>query len=201
MQPDTIKLVICWHMHQPHYRDGLDGQYRLPWVYLHGIKDYSDMVAHLEDHPDARVVVNFAPVLLEQLEDYAVHMRRWLEDGTGMGDPLLNCLSGAQAVGDDIPCRFEVIQACKKAYAPTMIDVFPPFRALLDMVQSERAQSIEDAEYLRYFSDQMFVDLLVWYHLAWMGESLRRKDERVQALIGKGMSGQNFDLDARSLLV
>lgn len=201
MQPDTIKLVICWHMHQPHYRDGLDGQYRLPWVYLHGIKDYSDMAAHLEDNPEARVVVNFAPVLLEQLEDYAIHMRRWLADGSEMGDPLLNCLSGAHLIGDDVPCRFEVIQACKKAFAPTMVDVFPPFRALLDLVQSERIQTIEDAGYLRYFSGQLFTDLLVWYHLAWMGQSLRLSDERVQALINKGLAEQSFDIADRRLLI
>lgn len=60
-QTKKIKLVLCWHMHQPHYRDGLDGEYRLPWVYLHAIKDYADMVAHLEECPQAKVVVNFAP--------------------------------------------------------------------------------------------------------------------------------------------
>ena len=36
----------------------------MPWVYLHGIKDYSDMAAHLERYPAMRAVVNYAPVLL-----------------------------------------------------------------------------------------------------------------------------------------
>ena len=38
-------------MHQPQYRDALTGQYVLPWTYLHAIKDYTDMAAHLEAHP------------------------------------------------------------------------------------------------------------------------------------------------------
>ena len=59
-----LNVVLCWHMHQPYYREGLAGAYHLPWVYLHGIKDYSDMAAHLERHPTMRAVVNFAPVLL-----------------------------------------------------------------------------------------------------------------------------------------
>ena len=62
-----MKLALCWHMHQPYYRDELHGHYRLPWVYLHAMKDYSDMAWHLEQHPDMKVTVNFAPVLLEQL--------------------------------------------------------------------------------------------------------------------------------------
>ena len=63
-----INVVICWHMHQPQYANRLNGVYQLPWTYLHGIKDYTDMAAHLEADPNARAVVNFAPILLEQIE-------------------------------------------------------------------------------------------------------------------------------------
>ena len=35
-------------MHQPEYRDLQTGEFKLPWTYLHVIKDYVDMVAHLE---------------------------------------------------------------------------------------------------------------------------------------------------------
>ncbi|HID49285.1 MAG TPA: hypothetical protein EYP40_06710, partial [Chromatiales bacterium] len=35
-------------MHQPEYRDQRNGEYHLPWTYLHAIKDYVDMAAHLE---------------------------------------------------------------------------------------------------------------------------------------------------------
>ena len=69
--PRNLDLVLVWHMHQPDYRDPQSGEYRAPWVYLHAIKDYADMAAHLEAQPAMRAVVNFVPVLLEQLEDYA----------------------------------------------------------------------------------------------------------------------------------
>lgn len=201
MQPNKIKLVICWHMHQPHYRDGLDGQYRLPWVYLHAIKDYSDMAAHLEENPAARVVVNFAPVLLEQLEDYADQMRQWLDTGKTMQDPLLNFVAGCVPVCEDLDCRFEILDACRKAYAPTMIDVFPPFRKLLDMARHDGITSVEDAACLRYFHDRYFIDLLVWYHLAWMGYSVRYQDARISDLIERGMQGDSFSpADCRLLI-
>ena len=38
-----LKVVLCWHMHQPEYRDLTTGEYRQPWTYLHAIKDYVDM--------------------------------------------------------------------------------------------------------------------------------------------------------------
>jgi alpha-amylase/alpha-mannosidase (GH57 family) len=66
-----LNLVICWHMHQPQYCDLISGLYQLPWSYLHATKDYIDMAAHLKAVPGAKAVVNFAPILLEQLSDYA----------------------------------------------------------------------------------------------------------------------------------
>ncbi|MDP2547512.1 glycoside hydrolase family 57 protein [Oceanobacter sp. 4_MG-2023] len=201
MQPNKIKLVICWHMHQPHYRDGLDGQYRLPWVYLHAIKDYSDMAAHLENNPAARVVVNFAPVLLEQLDDYAIQMRQWLADAQPTGDLLLNLVAGASPVTDDLAARLDILQSCSKAFAPTMIDRFPPFRKLLDMAQGDQITTIDDAHSLSYFNRDFFTDLLVWYHLAWMGHSLRLRDERVGQLINKGLAEEHFNHDDQRTLV
>ena len=75
--PNRLKVVFCWHMHQPYYKGPELSDYYLPWVYLHGIKDYADMAAHLEDHPNAKAVVNFAPVLLEQIDDYAGQINAW----------------------------------------------------------------------------------------------------------------------------
>ena len=70
-----LNLVICWHMHQPEYRDLRKNEYQLPWTYLHVIKDYVDMVDHLESIPGARAVVNFTPTLLEQIEDYKYQIK------------------------------------------------------------------------------------------------------------------------------
>ncbi|MGM0672767.1 MAG: glycoside hydrolase, partial [Pseudomonadota bacterium] len=57
-QPPQLDVVLCWHMHQPQYYDPGAGEYVLPWTYLHALKDYTDMAAHLEACPQARAVVN-----------------------------------------------------------------------------------------------------------------------------------------------
>ena len=64
-----LPVILLWHMHQPQYKDALTGQYALPWTYLHAVKDYTDMAAHLEGNPAARAVVNFTPLLIEQVEE------------------------------------------------------------------------------------------------------------------------------------
>src|ERR1700759_2748526 len=90
--PPGLPVVLLWHMHQPQYRDALTGQYVLPWTYLHAIKDYTDMAAHLYGYPAASAVVNFTPVLIEQLEALSTRIADHLSSGAPLPNPVLNLL-------------------------------------------------------------------------------------------------------------
>ncbi|AFJ02164.1 Amylopullulanase [Methylophaga frappieri] len=177
---DKLKVVLCWHMHQPQYSEPMGGIYQLPWTYLHAIKDYVDMAWHLENIPEARAVVNFAPTLLEQIDDYDQQLKGRFK-GTGqLKDPLLIALdSPVQPVQADE--RRKLISACLRANEDKLIKPFPHFAKLVDIAR----WSLEKPERLRYLNDQFMVDLLVWYHLVWMAESVRRHDLRIQALMKK----------------
>ena len=83
-----MKVVFLWHMHQPDYRNIMTGEYYFPWTYLHALKDYVDMVAHLEAQPKARAVFNFAPILLEQLDDYAQQISNYFSLNEKIKDVL-----------------------------------------------------------------------------------------------------------------
>ncbi len=189
--PSVVKplnVVLCWHMHQPYYREGLAGAYHLPWVYLHGIKDYSDMAAHLEHHPTMRAVVNFAPVLLEQIDDYAHQMDALLKQGKSTQDRLLNLLAGAERIPLDAPARMVILRDAQRCHAPRMIDPYPAYRGLLDMAAAGPGSEADEANqlaHLEYLSEQYFLDLLTWYHLAWLGNSLRHLPA-ARRLLGQG---------------
>jgi alpha-amylase/alpha-mannosidase (GH57 family) len=93
-----LPVVLLWHMHQPHYRDALTGQYVLPWTYLHAIKDYIDMGAHIEANPNARAVVNFTPVLIEQCQELAERISQHLKHGAPLPDPVLALLGPSASI-------------------------------------------------------------------------------------------------------
>ncbi|MEK7850268.1 MAG: glycoside hydrolase, partial [Deltaproteobacteria bacterium] len=65
-----LNIAILWHMHQPYYKDLVTGEYVMPWVRLHGIKDYYDMVAILDEFPDVHQTFNMVPSLVDQILDY-----------------------------------------------------------------------------------------------------------------------------------
>jgi alpha-amylase/alpha-mannosidase (GH57 family) len=184
----VIHLVLCWHFHQPDYRTE-DGQYFLPWTYLHALKDYSDMAAHLEARPDMRAVVNFVPTLLEQLDDYVDQFR------TGkIRDPLLAALVDPNLDGFGVEARSHLVTSCFKLNFPTMVDPFPGYRRLQRLWQG----LMEDGEpALDYLSGQYLADLVTWYHLAWTGETLRRDHVWLVELMKKG---SGFSLEERQEL-
>ena len=181
MSDKKLKLVLCWHMHQPEYRDMQSGEFKLPWTYLHVIKDYVDMVAHLEAAPAAKAVVNFAPILLEQIEDYSNQVSGYLHDRIAIKDPLLAALV-EPTVSADPEKRLKLLHDCKKANRERQIERYPAFRKLIDM--ADWIQSHRDS--VNYVNSQFLSDILVWYHLAWMGETVKLTDSRVQRLIEKG---------------
>jgi len=65
-----MNVAILWHLHQPLYRDPDRGEYVLPWVNFHAVKNYYQM-ARLVRELNFPCTFNIVPCLLEQLEDYA----------------------------------------------------------------------------------------------------------------------------------
>ena len=176
-----LKLVLCWHMHQPEYRDLQTGEFKLPWTYLHVIKDYVDMVAHLEAVPEAKAVVNFAPILLEQIEVYANQVQGYLRNGLAITDPLLAALV-APAIPEAPEDRLQLVKDCLRANRDRQINRYPAFQKLVEMSQWLE----QHYGSLCYVNAQFINDILVWYHLAWMGETVKLTDNRIQYLIEKG---------------
>lgn len=177
-------------MHQPDYRQPDSGQFLLPWVLLHAIKDYTDMAAHLERHPTIHCTVNFVPILLDQIEDYVAQFE------TGQWrDPLLRIASWPNPDTLSHEDRVWLLDMAFRCHAPTMLEPFAPYRRLRDMLTCVRGQ---DSNGLDYLSGAYFADLATWYLLAWSGESLRRSGTAIPQLMAKGGS---FTLEDRQSLL
>lgn len=172
-----VDLVFLWHMHQPDYRDYSNGDFVMPWTYLHAIKDYTDMAYHLERHPKVCAVVNFVPILLEQLEDYADQFA-----SGQLRDPLLRMLVHEDSCALSAGQRHLILDACFRSNHTKMVAPYPAYKRLHELFN--RLQTDGEAA-LSYLSDQFMADLLTWYHLAWCGESVRRERTLVVRLMSK----------------
>src|SRR5438105_1796334 len=167
-----IRLVLLWHMHQPFYKDLASGEYRLPWVRLHALKDYYGMVKLLEEFPGVHATFNLVPSLVMQIEDYVAGKAR---------DPFLE-VAAKPAAELTQPERLFALQYLFQANVEHMIARYPRYQQLWEKLKSNG--SPEKAE-LR-FSDADFTDLQVLSQLAWFDEFFLLYPE-VNALVQKGL--------------
>jgi alpha-amylase/alpha-mannosidase (GH57 family) len=179
MPDDPLRVVLCWHMHQPEYRNPDTGAFVEPWLLLHGLKDYTDMAAHLEDVPEARAVVNFSPLVLDQLEALVAQLDEALAGGALPKEPLLAGLLPGGLPGDRVQ-RHALMAACLRAPPERMVARHKPLARLSALARAALAEhGAED-----WLSEAFLGDLVAWYLLAWLGESVRTGDARAERLLG-----------------
>ncbi len=163
---NTLKVCILWHMHQPDYRDPVSGQTLLPWTWLHGVKDYGEMLETIVE-TNARVTINLVPSLLEQLERYA--------QGDGQ-DRWLELLSRSPQELSDHERQFMVEQFFS-VNEETQIFSNRRYHQLYQL------RGIGPHPNALSFSEQDLLDLQVCFLLAWTGSHLRRKSSVVASLL------------------
>ncbi len=135
------------------------------------------MAYHLEAHPQVKAVINFVPVLLDQLEDFIEQF------STGqIRCPLLRLLATPELEHITIQDRLYLFDSCFLSNHETMLHPYPAYNRLHELYNIFRQRGENE---LTYFSGQYLSDLLVWYHLAWMGESVRRNNEFVMKLMAQ----------------
>jgi alpha-amylase/alpha-mannosidase (GH57 family) len=168
----ALRVILLWHQHQPFYKDLVTGEYRLPWVRLHALKDYYGMVKLLDEFPNVHQNFNLVPSLMVQIEDYAA--------GTAQ-DPFLRVASTPAKDLSQNERRF-ALQYLFQANPQHVIGRYPRYKELWDRFR-EQGSNPDRAE--RYFQPQDFTDLQVLSQIAWFDEFfLEEKD--IAALVGKG---------------
>src|ERR1700728_3104502 len=180
----ALRLILLWHQHQPFYKDLVTGEYRLPWVRLHALKDYYGMVKLLDEFPQVHQNFNLVPSLITQIQDYV--------DGTAQ-DPFLK--AAAKPAADlSHQERLFVLQYLFQANPANVIGRYPRYRELWERFR-EHSFSPEKAE--KYFLTRDFTDLQVLSQIAWFDEFfLDEKD--VVALIRKE---RDYSLEDQSFVI
>jgi len=179
---DPLYVAFIWHQHQPLYKsrnpeEGL-GQYRLPWVRLHGTKDYLDLVLILEKYPELHQTVNLVPSLILQLEDYAA--------GVAI-DPYLALALTPEAQLKEKQKKF-IIEHFFDGHHRTLIDPHPRYAQLYQQKQAEgKTWCLEN------WTLQDYSDLLAWHNLSWIDPLFWDDPEIAQWL----ERGKNFTLSDR----
>ncbi|MBL8840110.1 MAG: glycoside hydrolase [Planctomycetes bacterium] len=179
---DHLNVALLWHFHQPDYVHPDEGVAVLPWVRMHGVRGYTDMLAALEAEPGARVTLNVTPVLLAQLE-------RCVATWGGPGEDRL--LSLCRRLPTALP-EGERAALAALLFSANRAHMIAPLPRYLELL--ERCEPALKGDGRLPLSDADLLDLAVLFHLAWSGFRLRRRQEVVALLRkGRGYTREEFD--------
>jgi alpha-amylase/alpha-mannosidase (GH57 family) len=172
---NPLYVSVLWHMHQPYYKDPFTGHYRLPWVRLHGLKDYYDTAAILKDFPAIHQTFNLVPSLLKQLIDYT---------DNNASDEYLEV--------SRVPA-YELTEAQKvfllsNFFSANHDNMIKPLRRYheLFLKRGEAAAKEDIRKAVRYFSAQDYLDLQVFFNLCWFDPIFAEMEPLIKELIQKG---------------
>ena len=180
-----IALAFLWHQHQPYYPDDVAGENPMPWVRLHGVKDYYGMALHLLEFPEMRCTINLVPSLLVQLLAYTDH---------GASDRFLD-VSRASADGLSEADGLFLLDHFFMANPDHMIRPFPRYAELYNRRGLGRSTA---REALRRFKPVDLRDLQVWFNLAWVHPLAFERDDLLRGLRDKG---RNYTEDDKQALL
>jgi alpha-amylase/alpha-mannosidase (GH57 family) len=180
----VLRVIVLWHQHQPFYKDLVTGEYRLPWVRLHALKDYYGMVKLLDEFPDVHQTFNLVPSLIAQIQDFVA--------GTAE-EPFLRVVA-TPAKDLTLDERRFALQYLFQANPVNMIGRYPRYRELWERFRGA-GDSPERAE--KYFQAQDFTDLQVLSQIAWFDEFFLEEPD-IAALVQKG---HNYSTDDQRLVI
>ncbi len=180
----SIRVAILWHMHQPFYKDLVSGEYRLPWVRMHGLKDYYGMVRLLEEFPEVHQTFNLVPSLITQLEDYV--------SGTAR-DPFLDVVAVPAADLTSEQRRF----ALRHLFQAEPTHLIGRYRRYAELWDRYRGAGSRPDQAEAAFSVQDYADLQVLSQLAWCDEFFLAEPD----LAGLVAKGADFSADDQRFVV
>lgn len=162
-------------MHQPFYQNPHTGKMALPWVRMHGLKDYYGMVAMLRDFPGFKATFNLVPSLLAQLESY-------LKGDQDIFQEMF--IKDALTLTPD-ETAFLVRHFFSANYL-NLIKPFPRYKELYDKHKEYKGTVKNNQDWLKIFTADELRDLQIWYPLCHFDEKYKADDPRIKGLIKKG---------------
>ena len=146
----NLSIAFYWHMHQPVYE--LDGVFLMPWVRLHAVKDYIDMVTVLEKYPRLKLNFNIVPALLDEIIQYADNGFHDIHSSLTIA-PVENLTESEKEY---------ILNNFFNPKYETMVYKYPAYRKLFKKRFSSNSITAEN------FTDQEYSDLMALFNLSWV---------------------------------
>ncbi len=168
-----LSLAFFWHQHQPYYPDDVAGENLMPWVRMHGVKDYWGMAMHLAEFPQVRCTINLVPSLLVQLLAYVER---------GAEDKLLH----TSRIPAEELTHADALYMLNNGFMANMDHMIRPFPRYFELYKQRGFGSDSTEQALKRFKPRDLRDLQVWANMTWIHPIAFEQDKTLAELRQKG---------------
>ena len=176
-----LTVAFLWHMHQPIYQDTSEGTFYMPWVRLHAVKDYLDMLYIMDKFPNLKLNFNLSPTILDAFQKY--------EKGFNDIHSLLLEKPVEELTEED---KLFILNYFFDANYNSMIMQYPGYDELYKKRNAITEINIDD------FSLQEYSDIMFWFNVAWMDPYWIKHYPEIKKLIKKN---KGYTLEDRQKLL
>src|SRR5574344_1836069 len=164
-----LSIAFYWHMHQPVYKLNTGSDYLMPWVRLHAVKDYLDMLLIMDNFKELKLNFNLVPALLDALIEYGdgaydIHSRLTVSDIKDFSN-------------DD---KEYILNNFFDADYSSMIFPHEHYNELYQKRFANEQNNIAD------FSEQEYSDIMALFNLTWTDKIFVNMFPELKALFEKG---------------
>ena len=181
-QSKKLSIAFYWHMHQPAYQLSHNGDYLMPWVRLHAVKDYLDMALWTKKFEKLKLNFNFVPALVDSIIDYG-------ENGAHDIHSRLTITPEDNFTDED---KIFILNNFFDANYQTMILPNNEYHRLYQIVQAAGGNDIS------VLSNQEYADLTALFNLAWTDPSFKTSNSELKKLVKKE---KNYTLEDREKII
>ncbi len=177
-----LSVAFVWHMHQPNYQTQPGGIRLMPWVRLHAIKDYLDMLIILDKFPEIKLNFSLVPALLDAIEDYA--------DNNAHDIHSKLTITPVEELSDDD--KLYILNYFFDVNYDNLISKNPRFNELYQKRYSRDDIGIND------FTMQEYADIMMLFNLVWFDPVWKNVYPELKKFEKKG---KNYTLKDRQNLI
>ncbi|GEM_PF-521425 len=188
-----LNVIILWHNHQPFYKNPLSNEYILPWVRLHGVKDYYRMPYVVSKYPDIKVSFDLSGSLIAQLKDYingAEDDRERISLTPVKKLTVTDKWEMLQIPGGFFDINWDHILKKIPMYKSVLDERQDAFKKFGGLPQSEKVEKI-----VSYFPDQYYTNLIALFNLFWMDNEYVQNNSVLKPLYDKAFHNENYTED------
>jgi alpha-amylase/alpha-mannosidase (GH57 family) len=185
-----LNVIIMWHNHQPFYKNPVNGEYILPWVRLHGVKDYYRMPYIVSNYPDIKVSFDLSGSLIAQIQDYLNGAR----DTRG----IISLMPPSQLTANQ---KWEMLQIPGGFFDINwdhILKKIPMYKDLLEKRQEafKKYGTLPEDEKINKitssFSDQYYTNLIALFNLFWMDNDYVKNNSSLKPLYNKAFNNEDY---------